>query len=116
MFDPQKNCFDHVKQLEKFKKQAYIVASEAAWFDISNHNVHKGTTVAELQRILHVTPEETMAFGDGLNDVELLERAAYSFAMSNAFEQIKEVAQFVTKSNDEDAVLHTIKKMIALQA
>ncbi|MGM0294091.1 hypothetical protein IGJ00_002619 [Enterococcus sp. AZ062] len=116
MFDPQKNCFDHVKQLEKFKKQAYIVASEAAWIDISNHNVHKGTTVTELQRILHVTPEETMVFGDGLNDVELLECAAYSFAMSNAFEQIKEVAQFVTKSNDEDAVLHTIKKMIALQA
>ena len=40
----------------------------------------------------------------------LLGRAAYSFAISNAFEQIKEVAQFVTKSNDEDAVLHTIKK------
>ncbi|OBS62590.1 hypothetical protein AX758_00995 [Enterococcus mundtii] len=112
----KKNCFEHVKQLEKFKKQAYIVASEAAWNDISNLNVHKGTTVAELQRILHVTPEETMVFGDGLNDVELLECTAYSFAMSNAFEQIKEVAQFVTKSNDEDAVLHTIKKMIALQA
>ncbi len=101
---------------KNLKKQAYIVASEATWTDSSNYNVHKGTTVAELQRILHVTPEETMAFGDGLNDVELLERAAYSFAMSNAFEQIKEVAQFVTKSNDEDAVLHTIKKMIALQA
>lgn len=115
VFDPQKKCFEHVKQLEEFKQQAYIVASEAAWIDISNHNVHKGTTVAELQRILNVTPEETMAFGDGLNDVELLERAVYSFAMSNAFEQIKEVAQFVTKSNDEDAVLHTIKKMITLQ-
>lgn len=71
--------------------------------------------MAELQRLLHVTPEETMAFGDGLNDVELLERAAYSFEMSNAFDQIKEVVQFVTKSNDEDAVLHAIKKMIALQ-
>ncbi|MDA9460663.1 Hydrolase (HAD superfamily) [Enterococcus mundtii 3F] len=110
MFDPQKNCFEHVRQLEKNKKKAYIVASEAAWIDISNLKVHKGTTVTELQRILHVTPEETMAFGDGLNDVELLGRAAYSFAMSNAFEQIKKVAQFVTKSHDEDAVLHTIKK------
>ena len=59
---------------KNLKKQAYIVASEAAWIDISNLKVHKGPTVTELQRILHVTPEETMVFGDGLNDVELFIR------------------------------------------
>lgn len=64
--------------------------------------------------MLGVTKEETMAFGDGLNDRELLETATYSFAMSNAFEEIKEIAAFVTKSNDESGVLTTIEKILAL--
>jgi len=56
----------------RLKNDAYIVASEAAWIDITNQGVHKGTTVAHLQELLHVTPEETMVFGDGLNDLEFI--------------------------------------------
>ncbi|MBM7709428.1 Cof-type HAD-IIB family hydrolase [Enterococcus lemanii] len=114
VFDSQKRCFESVLELDAFKEQAYIVASEAAWIDISNAGVHKGTTVAELQKMLQVTKEETMAFGDGLNDRELLETAAYSFAMRNAFEEIKDIAVFITKSNDENGVLDTIEKILAL--
>lgn len=114
VFDSQKRCFESVLELEEFKEQAYIVASEAAWIDISNAGVHKGTTVEELQKMLQVTKEETMAFGDGLNDRELLETATYSFAMRNAFEEIKDIAAFVTKSNDENGVLDTIEKILAL--
>ncbi len=113
--DGKKRCFEYVKELEEFKEQAYIVASEAAWIDISNIGVHKGTTVSELQKMLGVTKEETMAFGDGLNDVELLNAAAYSFAMRNAFEETKAAANFITRSNDENGVLQTIKKIISLQ-
>jgi hydroxymethylpyrimidine pyrophosphatase-like HAD family hydrolase len=78
--------------------------------------VHKGTTVKELQQLLNVTEAETMTFGDGLNDVELMQAATYSFAMSNAFEETKKAAAFVTISNDENGVLSTIEKILALQA
>lgn len=115
VFDPQERCFEHVEQLDEFRERAYIVASEAAWIDISNYNVHKGTTVKELQKILDVTKEETMAFGDGLNDLELMECAEYSFAMSNGFAQTKDAAAFVTKSNDQNGVLTTIEKILSLQ-
>lgn len=77
VFDSRKRCFENVKQLDGFKEQAYIVASEAAWIDISNFNVHKGTTVTKIQEMLGATPGETMAFGDGLNDIELLACAEY---------------------------------------
>lgn len=116
VFDPKKRCFEHVKQLEEYHDKAYIVASEAAWIDISNVDVHKGTTVEALQNILEVSKEETMAFGDGLNDIELLNAAEYSFAMRNAFEQTKDVANFITKSNDENGVLDTIDKILSLQS
>ncbi|MBC9704933.1 MAG: Cof-type HAD-IIB family hydrolase [Enterococcus sp.] len=115
VYDRKKRCFEYVKELMEFKEQAYIVASEAAWIDISNAGVHKRTTVKELQKLLGVTKEETMAFGDGLNDIELLNAATYSFAMENAFEETKAAANFITRSNDEQGVLQTIQKIIALQ-
>lgn len=115
IFDPKLRCFEHVQQLSEFTNDAYIVASEAAWIDITNQGVHKGTTVAHLQELLHVTPEETMVFGDGLNDLELMAAGTFSFAMSNAFEEVKAAAAFVTKSNDENGVLKTIERLLPLQ-
>lgn len=115
VFDQKLRAFENVKQLSEFEAQAYIVASEAAWIDISNYNVHKGTTVQALQHILGVTKEETIAFGDGLNDIELLEAAGCSFAVNNAFDIVKEKADFITKSNEESGVLQTIEKLLLLQ-
>ncbi|WP_430611403.1 HAD-IIB family hydrolase [Enterococcus sp. DIV0876] len=115
VYDPKLRCFEHVSQLDRFRSKAYIVASEAAWIDITNQGVHKGTTVARLQEMLHVAPEETMVFGDGLNDLELMAAGRYSFAMRNAFDQVKAAAQFVTKSNDENGVLQTIDLFLDLQ-
>jgi hydroxymethylpyrimidine pyrophosphatase-like HAD family hydrolase len=57
----------------------------------------QGSTVQKLQEILNVSPAETMAFGDGYNDLELLAQAEYSFAMRNAFEEVKHAARFVTE-------------------
>jgi Cof subfamily protein (haloacid dehalogenase superfamily) len=115
VFDRALRCFETREKLSRFFESAYIVASEAAWIDIANANVHKGTTVEHLQRLLNVTPEETMAFGDGYNDIELMVRATYSFAVRNAFEELKDAANFITRSNEEDAVMKTIIQMLSLQ-
>ncbi|WP_338449407.1 HAD-IIB family hydrolase [Niallia oryzisoli] len=115
LHDPLFRCMETREKLSLFFESAYIVASEAAWIDIANENVHKGTTVEHLQRLLNVTPEETMAFGDGYNDVELMTRAVYSFAVRNAVQELKNTANFITRSNDEDAVMKTIIRMLSLQ-
>ncbi|SIR35831.1 hypothetical protein SAMN05880558_11270 [Aeromonas sp. RU39B] len=115
VFDENKQCAVIREQLSQFDNFAYIVVSEAAWIDIANAGVHKGTTVEMLQSILGVSKSETMAFGDGYNDIELMERADFSFAMRNAFEETKVVANYVTRSNDEDAVMHTILQFLTLQ-
>lgn len=113
--DPMSRCMETREKLSPFFESAYIVASEEAWIDIANANVHKGTTVEHLQRLLNVTPDETMAFGDGYNDLELLGRAKYSFAVRNAVPEIKEIANFITRSNEEDAVMKTIIQILSLQ-
>lgn len=97
--DPLLNCFETKEKLSRFFDSAYIVASEAAWIDIADAGVHKGTTVEALQEMLDITPEETMAFGDGYNDLELMSRAKYSFAVRNAVDALKEGANFITRSN-----------------
>lgn len=115
VFDENKQCPAIRPHLSQFDEQAYIVVSEAAWIDIANAGVHKGTTVERLQAMLGVTKAETMVFGDGFNDIELMERADFSFAMRNAFEETKNVANFITRSNDGDGVMHTILQILALQ-
>ncbi|MGC6770262.1 HAD family hydrolase [Enterococcus sp. LJL128] len=115
IYDEKLRCFKTREELSQFFDQAYIVASEAAWIDISNIGVHKGTTVAKLQELLNVTPEETMVFGDGLNDVELMERGAFSFAMRDGFEETKEAANYIIRTNEEDSVMQTILQILNLQ-
>lgn len=113
--DPLFGCMETREKLSPFFQSAYIVVSEAAWIDITNANVHKGNTVEHLQRLLDVTPEETMVFGDGYNDIELMACGIYSFAVRNAVQEIKDAANYITRSNEEDAVLKTIIHMLSLQ-
>lgn len=49
-----------------------------------------------------------MVFGDYHNDLEMMEQAKYSFAMGNAHADIKEKAQYMTKTNDEDGVVYIL--------
>lgn len=116
VYDEKGQCLQTRQHLTPFENQAYIVVSEAAWIDITQHDVHKGNTIKKLQQLLKVSYHETMAFGDGYNDIELLEQAEYSFAMRNAFEETKAVAKFITGFNDDSAVLNTIKQLIELQS
>ncbi len=113
IFDPHERSFATKEKLAEFTGQAYIVASEPMWIDISNYGVHKGTTVQALQEKLQVTKAETVAFGDGWNDIELMERADFSFALQNACDPLKEKANYITtRTNNDDAVLKTIKQLL----
>lgn len=115
VYDEQGRCPDIRGELDAFNDDAYIVVSEKNWIDIANAGVHKGTTVARLQALVGVGKHETMVFGDGLNDVELMGCADLSFAMRNGCDETKAAANFIARSNDEDAVMHTILQVLALQ-
>ena len=92
-----------------------VTISGAYWIDITNAGVNKGVAVTALQESLGITPNETMAFGDYLNDLELLARATYSYAMKNAQEEVKQVATYQTEEdNDHDGVLKTIVRELKI--
>ena len=87
-------------------------ASGKFWVDIMNAGINKGVALKKLQDAMQVDKSETMAFGDYLNDYELLAQAGESFAMANAHDQIKQLAKHQTLSNNENGVIHAIKKYV----
>ena len=116
VYDEQGRCLETKSHLSAFFDKAYIVVSEANWIDIANYGVHKGTTVEKLQDMLGVTHEETMVFGDGLNDIELMEKGAFSFAMRNGFAETKAAANYIARHHDDDSVMKTIIQFLSIQA
>ncbi|WP_310605432.1 Cof-type HAD-IIB family hydrolase [Anaerosporobacter sp.] len=78
--------------------------------EITKKGIHKGKTLQELAEKLDITVEEIMAIGDGENDLDMLEVAGISVAMENAAESVLDMAQFITKSNDEDGVACAVIK------
>lgn len=113
-FDPKGRTPLIKEKLISLENKAYIVATDLNWLDISKVGVHKGATIHNLQKKLGISKEETMVFGDGLNDVDLMEQGIFSFAMRNASEPTKAAANFITRSNEQQGVLWTIEKFLTL--
>jgi len=77
--------------------------------EINSGDAHKGAALLELCRQLGIDPAATMAFGDGLNDITMLQTAAVGVAMGNAAQQVKDVADFITDTNDNDGVAKAVQ-------
>ena len=55
-----------------------------------------------------------MAFGDGFNDLSMIQFAGQGVAMANAVEEVKSIADFVTTSNEEDGIAHALEQLLFL--
>lgn len=82
------------------------------WLDCVPMSSGKGSAVAFIQNELNISKEETMAFGDNQNDIDMLKRAGRSFAVENAREELKNVASGICGSYKEDGVLMELRKLI----
>lgn len=72
---------------------------------------HKTFGLKMLVERLGINPDQCVAFGDGGNDIEMLEYCGLSYAMDNATEAVKQVAKHQCPSNDEDGVLVTLDRL-----
>lgn len=97
---------------EAFKDRMKVTTAGEMWMDCMAAGVNKGQAVKVLQESLEIRPEETMAFGDQLNDIEMLGQAYYSFAVANAREEVRKAARFQADSNMNDGVLKVLKQLL----
>ena len=95
-----------------FRDRLNYQMSGEHWMDVMNADVNKGMALKQIRKTLGISYEETMAFGDYMNDYELLKEAKESYAMGNAHEGIKKIAAHITGTNDEQGVMNVIKHVV----
>lgn len=78
--------------------------------EINSREAHKGAALLELCRQLDIDPKATMAFGDGHNDLTMLQTAGVGVAMGNASQQVKDAADYITDTNDADGVAKAVQR------
>lgn len=87
---------------------ADVVISGENWVDVMRPGVNKGTALIRLQQHLGISREQTMAFGDFLNDAEMLDAAGHSYAVANAHPSIRARARHQALSNLDEGVIESI--------
>lgn len=76
--------------ISKWENQLKCTVSGFGWLDFVNADVNKGTSLTNLMQQLHIKKEDTYAFGDNYNDIEMLNAVQYGYVMENAVDEIKQ--------------------------
>jgi hydroxymethylpyrimidine pyrophosphatase-like HAD family hydrolase len=77
---------------------------------LSVPGIHKATAIEKLLKHLKIRNDDTFVYGDGLNDLEMLEFVQNGIAMGNAKEAVKKAANEITNTHDEDGIYNSFKK------
>ncbi len=104
------------EKLKGLSKEWYerfnIMKSRTCLLEIIHSDVSKANGIDLLAKKLGIEQSEVMAIGDEENDVSMIEYAGMGVVMANGNERVKKLAQFVTKSNEEDGVAYAVEKFV----
>ena len=107
---------DYVASIEaEFKKpfgdNLSIYRSAPFFLEVMAKGIDKAASLDRLAKILNIKQEEVMAFGDGYNDLSMIEYAGLGVAMENAVDDVKQRANMITKSNNEDGIAYVLSQI-----
>ena len=105
IFDENNNPMGIVKE----KKQAH---EDGDFHRTANIDSNKGNAVKKLLEILNIKKEETIAIGDDINDLSMFEQVGYKVAVDNAIDIVKENADEIILSNDENGVAVFLDRLL----
>ena len=101
------------KAEEKMKaelKCVNVFRSEPYYLELVPKGLDKGLALKKLCEYLQIDIKDTLACGDGFNDIPLIKAAGIGVAMDNAQQPAKDAADFITRSNDDNGVAYAINK------
>ncbi len=96
----------------RFGKHLQVVQSYPLYVELTHPGVSKGTAVAWLARRWGILQRQVIAIGDQDNDRSMIEWAGLGVAMGNAIEGVKQIADFVAPSADDDGVAQVIERFV----
>ena len=95
---------------EPFKDDLLSVFTTPFYYEFTASGVDKGNTIVTVLSEMGYDKEKIIAFGDGHNDVSMLKQVGRGIAMGNAEDEVKEVADEITLTNNEDGVVIGLRK------
>lgn len=110
--DGSLKCHGEIESMMKAYPNLAVVSGGSNNLEVTRLDCTKGRGLQELAAYLGIPMAATMACGDSGNDADILRTAGIGVAMANAEPQVLELADYVTKSNEEDGVAYAIEKYI----
>ncbi|NWO00569.1 Cof-type HAD-IIB family hydrolase [Tetragenococcus halophilus] len=110
--DPDYLKKHYQEMMRPFEGQVSALFSAPFYFEFTDLGITKAKAIAAVLPKLNVKKEELMAFGDGQNDQAMIEYAGIGVAMDNATTELKQVADKITLSNNEDGIAHALEKYL----
>ena len=80
-------------------------------FDLTIKGESKAKGIEQLIKVLDMSMDDTVAFGDGRNDVEMIESVGYGIAMGNAAKETKKKSKYITSNVKDDGITYALKKL-----
>lgn len=109
----EKNAGEHCYNiLKKYEKNCGVFVSGEHWTDVMKKGVTKGTAIEKIQKIYGFKPCECMAFGDFMNDADMMRVCDFSYAMENACDDLKKLCRYSAPSNENDGVTQVIRELV----
>lgn len=97
---------------DQLGEQLHITKSKPHYLEITHPEATKGHALQFMAQHIGCSIEQSIAIGDALNDREMVQTAGLGVAMGNAIPLLKEIADYVTLSNNDEGVKHVIEKFI----
>ena len=97
---------------QEFYDKYTIVKSTPFYLEILNKTASKGNAITHLAEKMGLSLDQTMAIGDAENDRAMLEAVGNPVVMENGTPELKQIAKYITKSNEESGVAHAIREWV----
>lgn len=112
LIEPQQGLTAIREKLATVNANVDFTSSKPSFLEIVPRGVSKGEAIRRLAAHLNVATDEIMAAGDSFNDLEMLQTVGHGVAMGNAEQALKDVARYVTDTNNDDGLAKAIEKYV----
>lgn len=112
--EPAISEYHEKKIAEKFGQDLGIYRSSDYFIEVVPKGIDKAASIKVLIEKLGISRENTIACGDGFNDLSMIRYAGVGVAMENAVDAVKAEADYITASNNDDGIVQVIEKYIIL--
>ena len=111
-FSPKPEYLNAIKKRVELIPDISVTFAMPKDLEIGHKSATKGDALKFMMDYLGIEKEEVMSFGDGHNDISMIQAAGIGVAMSNAEKDLQDVADYITCSNEEDGVAKAIRKFV----